>query len=49
MIPLNKAPGEWEMVYNTARPHQAPGYLTPRQYLLQNHSINGKEKVYGIY
>ncbi len=49
IVPLNKALGQWEMVYNTARPHQALGYLTPHQYLLQNHSINGKEKVYGIY
>ncbi len=49
MIPLNKALVEWEKVYNLVRPHQALGYLTPHQYLLQNHSINGKEKVYGIY
>jgi hypothetical protein len=26
---------EWERVYNTVRPHQALGYLTPQQYLLQ--------------
>ena len=49
MTPLNKALAEWEMVYNLTRPHQALGYLTPHQYLMQNHSINGKEKVYGIY
>ncbi len=49
MIPLNKALAKWEMIYNTTRPHQALGYLTPHQYLMQNHSINGKEKVYGIY
>lgn len=46
---LNPALHHWEMVYNTVRPHQALGYLTPHQYLLHNHSINGKEKVYGIY
>jgi transposase InsO family protein len=40
---------QWEMLYNTFRPHQALDYLTPHQYLLQNYSINGKEKVYGIY
>ena len=49
MVPLNKALVQWEKVYNTTRPHQALGYLTPHQYLMQNHSINGKEKVYGIY
>jgi putative transposase len=46
---LNPALRQWEIVYNTIRPHQALGYLTPHQYLLQNYSINGKEKVYGIY
>ena len=46
---LNKALLAWEKTYNTFRPHQALGYLTPHQYLLQNHSINGKERVYGIY
>jgi putative transposase len=49
MIPLNEALLRWEMVYNTIRPHQALGYLTPHQYLMQNYSIKGKEKVYGIY
>jgi putative transposase len=31
---------EWERIYNTVRPHQALGYLTPRQFLecyQQNH------------
>lgn len=46
---LNPALHHWEMVYNTVRPHQALRYLTPHQYLLHNHSINGKEKVYDIY
>ncbi len=46
---LNPALRRWEIIYNTVRPHQALGYLTPHQYLMQNCSINGKEKVYGIY
>jgi transposase InsO family protein len=46
---LNQALLDWERVYNTIRPHQALGYLTPHQFLLQNYSINGKEKVYAIY
>ena len=25
----------WELVYNTVRPHQALGYLTPQQFLQQ--------------
>jgi transposase InsO family protein len=37
------------MTYNTIRPHQALHYLTPHNFLLQNYSINAKEKVYGIY
>jgi len=46
---LTPALRKWEIVYNTVRPHQALDYLTPHQYLLQNYSINGKERVYGIY
>ncbi len=42
---LNEALLEWEKVYNTIRPHQALGYLTPQQYL----KLKGKEKVYGTY
>ncbi len=34
---------KWEQVYNTLRPHQALGYLTPQQYLLQ--CRQGKEDV----
>jgi len=26
---------EWERIYNTVRPHQALGYLTPQQFLEQ--------------
>lgn len=46
---LSTALLHWEMIYNTIRPHQALCYLTPHQYLMQNYSMNGKEKVYGIY
>jgi transposase InsO family protein len=35
ITPLNKALQEWERVYNHTRPHQALGYLTPQQFLLQ--------------
>lgn len=46
---INIALRQWEKVYNTVRPHQSIHYLTPHKFLLQNYSINGKEKVYGIY
>ena len=46
---LKKALYQWEIIYNTIRPHQALKYLTPNKNLLQNYKINGKEKVYGIY
>ncbi len=46
---INVALRQWEMIYNTIRPHQALHYLTPHNFLLQNYSINAKEKVYGIY
>jgi len=32
---LNRALLEWEKVYNTVRPHQALGYLTPLEFLEQ--------------
>jgi len=32
---LNQALLKWENVYNTIRPHQALGYLTPQQFLKQ--------------
>jgi transposase InsO family protein len=32
---LNQALLEWEKVYNTIRPHQALGYLTPQEFLEQ--------------
>jgi len=46
---LNRLLQDWEGVYNTIRPHQALGYLTPLAFLQQldtSHLI-GKEKVYG--
>jgi len=30
---LNRAARAWERVYNTVRPHQARGYLTPLEFL----------------
>ena len=36
MNQLNRELRQWEKVYNTVRPHQALGYLTPFQFLQQN-------------
>ncbi|MGH7360787.1 MAG: integrase core domain-containing protein [Candidatus Methylomirabilales bacterium] len=33
---LNRKLQAWERIYNTVRPHQALGYLTPQQFLLQD-------------
>ena len=33
LLKLNQALLEWEKVYNTIRPHQALGYLTPQEFL----------------
>ena len=35
IVELNRALLEWEKVYNTIRPHQALGYLTPLEFLEQ--------------
>ena len=35
MPALNQQLLAWERVYNTVRPHQALGYLTPQQFLTQ--------------
>ena len=35
---LRPALREWEQVYNTVRPHQALGYLTPLEFLTQCHN-----------
>ena len=34
---------EWEQVYNTIRPHQALGYVTPLKFLEQRKEYSGKE------
>lgn len=41
---IRAAQSVWEETYNTVRPHQALGYLTPLQYLQQNGFL-GKEDV----
>ena len=35
---LNRELEAWERTYNTVRPHQSLGYLTPQQFLAQNSS-----------
>jgi len=41
---LNLALFEWEKVYNTIRPHQALGYLTPKEFL-ECYQRNKREEV----
>lgn len=36
---LNRQLRAWERIYNTVRPHQALGYLTPQQFLSHSHSL----------
>ncbi len=36
---LNRQLRAWERIYNTVRPHQALGYLTPHQFLSRSHSL----------
>ena len=36
LAPFNQALLAWERTYNTVRPHQALGYLTPKAFLLQS-------------
>lgn len=38
---LNRELRAWERVYNTVRPHQALGYLTPQEFLLRNQGQGG--------
>ncbi|MGH9512902.1 MAG: integrase core domain-containing protein [Terriglobales bacterium] len=38
MNQLNLDLRRWEKIYNTVRPHQSLGYLTPQQFLLQSSS-----------
>jgi transposase InsO family protein len=40
---LTTALREWERVYNTVRPHQSLGYLTPKEYLQCHHPTLRKE------
>jgi transposase InsO family protein len=42
---LNQALLEWERVYNTVRPHQALGYLTPQEFLKLRQQNKRKEEV----
>jgi len=42
---LNQALLEWERVYNTVRPHQALGYLTPEEFLKLHQQNKTKEEV----
>ena len=39
--PLAAALAEWEVCYNTIRPHQALGYLTPAEWLVQSGYLPG--------
>ena len=41
MKKLNRELRHWERIYNTVRPHQALGYLTPQQFL---HQISSQRK-----
>ncbi len=38
MNKLNRELRQWEKIYNTVRPHQSLGYLTPQQFLLRTSS-----------
>jgi len=38
---LNRELRAWEHIYNTVRPHQALGYLTPQEFLLRNPTKGG--------
>jgi transposase InsO family protein len=42
---LNRALHTWEQTYNTVRPHQALGYLTPLEFIKRWHTDRGKEEV----
>jgi putative transposase len=42
---LNQALLQWEKVYNTIRPHQALGYLTPEEFLKLHHKTKRREEV----
>jgi len=40
---LRRELSRWAMIYNTVRPHQSLGYLTPRKFLEQWKQSQGKE------
>ena len=42
---LNQALLEWETIYNTVRPHQVLGYLTPKEFLTLSQQTRRKEEV----
>ena len=48
MESINKALLKWEYIYNTVRPHQALGYLTPKKYLEKNFSKMKRRQVSDI-
>ena len=41
---LNRQLRAWERIYNTVRPHQALGYLTPLQFLSPIQSLSKEAK-----
>jgi transposase InsO family protein len=41
---LNQALLEWERVYNAVQPHQALGYLTPKEFLKLHRQKKKKRK-----
>jgi len=45
---LNQQLQQWEIIYNTIRPHQSLHYLTPKQFLEQNHKSIKRRDVSGI-
>ncbi len=45
ILELNQALLKWQEVYNTIRPHQALGYLTPKEFLERYQQNRRKEKV----
>jgi putative transposase len=49
MKKLNRELRQWEKTYNTVRPHQSLGYLTPQQFLLRGSSQRKERKVSPIY
>jgi len=42
LAPLRAALLDWELCYNTVRPHQALGYLTPAEWLAANGLLSGQ-------